>query len=198
MPAILKLNATGADVKKLQQMLNKQVKAGLKVSGTFDAATEKALKDFQKKNKLKPDGQAGPKTMAALASVAGAAAGVGAAMTGIGAAAGAGAKAAGKMAAAGAKTAGKAAAGAADALKGKTKAIKGLKAELAKVIRAQDFHRKIQQDLEKSLSGLKDDAQLMQFELQDMMAQMNRAQSARSDALKKLHETATSIIRNIK
>ncbi|MGR3320827.1 MAG: peptidoglycan-binding domain-containing protein [Pseudooceanicola sp.] len=63
--AILKKGAKGADVRKLQEALNKNG-AKLKVDGDFGKNTETAVKAFQKKAKLKADGQVGPLTEAAL------------------------------------------------------------------------------------------------------------------------------------
>jgi len=75
MPAVLKKGAKGADVKKLQEQLNKAgAKPPLKTDGSFGDKTVKALSEFQKKNKLRPDGAAGPKTMATLQKDGGAAA----------------------------------------------------------------------------------------------------------------------------
>jgi len=63
----LKLNASGPEVKKLQAFLIKETKVKLNPSGTFDAATEDAVKRWQKKNKLKADGVFDPaKAIAAL------------------------------------------------------------------------------------------------------------------------------------
>ena len=63
--AILKKGAKGGDVKKAQKLLNKNG-AKLKEDGDFGAKTEAATKTFQKKVKLKVDGQIGPITTAAL------------------------------------------------------------------------------------------------------------------------------------
>jgi peptidoglycan hydrolase-like protein with peptidoglycan-binding domain len=63
----LKLNAKGADVKALQEQLNKAgAKPKLKADGVFGPVTEKAVMAFQKKQKLKADGVAGAKTMVKL------------------------------------------------------------------------------------------------------------------------------------
>ncbi len=68
----LKKGSKGADVKSLQEQLNKAgAKPKLKVDGGFGAKTEEALKQFQKKNRLKDDGVAGAKTMATLEKKAG-------------------------------------------------------------------------------------------------------------------------------
>lgn len=58
----LQKGATGSQVKKLQKCLNKLIKAGLAVDGSFGPATLKAVKKFQKKYKLAVDGSVGPKT----------------------------------------------------------------------------------------------------------------------------------------
>ena len=56
----LRRGATGDAVKELQ------TKIGLEATGTFDAATEAALRQFQRDNGLVPDGIAGPRTWATL------------------------------------------------------------------------------------------------------------------------------------
>ena len=63
--AVLKKGSRGENVKKLQQALKAK---GYKVSadGVFGANTEKAVKAFQKKNKLTADGVVGRKTAAKL------------------------------------------------------------------------------------------------------------------------------------
>lgn len=50
----------------LQTMLNKVMKSGLTVDGDFGSATEKAVKNFQKKYGLTVDGKVGPETWTAL------------------------------------------------------------------------------------------------------------------------------------
>jgi len=55
----------GADVKLLQTMLNSNGYA-LKVDGFFGKLTQAAVKDYQSKNGLVPDGIVGPKTLAKL------------------------------------------------------------------------------------------------------------------------------------
>jgi len=65
--ADFKNGSSGGEVKKLQEMLiAAQAKPKIKATGKFDGPTEEALKYFQKKNKLKPDGVATPKIFAAL------------------------------------------------------------------------------------------------------------------------------------
>jgi len=59
----LKLNASGPEVKKLQAFLIKEMKVKLDVSGRFDAATEDAVRRWQKKNELKADGVFDPKAI---------------------------------------------------------------------------------------------------------------------------------------
>jgi N-acetyl-anhydromuramyl-L-alanine amidase AmpD len=56
----LRRTATGAQVEALQKKL------ALKSTGTFDANTEAAIRQFQRDHDLVPDGIAGPKTWAAL------------------------------------------------------------------------------------------------------------------------------------
>lgn len=66
--AVLRIGSRGNDVKKLQEGLNKAMKPSpkLKPDGEFGSVTDKAVREFQKKNKLKPDGIVGPKTMAMI------------------------------------------------------------------------------------------------------------------------------------
>lgn len=70
-PRVLKNGMSGADVKTLQQKL---IKAGFYcgkygADGDFGDATEMAVRRFQTQHGLAVDGQAGPKTMAALDAV---------------------------------------------------------------------------------------------------------------------------------
>lgn len=65
----LKYGDTGAQVKNLQKCLNKIMKAGLAVDGSFGKGTEKAVKDFQKKYKLEVDGICGPNTRKKIKSL---------------------------------------------------------------------------------------------------------------------------------
>lgn len=58
--------ARGEDVKKLQKALNANGYK-LSVDGKFGPQTQKAVKDYQKKNKLKVDGVVGKNTWSALA-----------------------------------------------------------------------------------------------------------------------------------
>ena len=62
----IKKGSRGDDVKKLQQALNKACNCGLSEDGVFGAKTETALKDYQRKYGLTPDGIAGPKTWSKL------------------------------------------------------------------------------------------------------------------------------------
>ncbi len=57
---ILKLGSTGEDVKILQEKL------GLKADGSFGPGTEKAVKEWQSKNGLTPDGVVGDKSWSLL------------------------------------------------------------------------------------------------------------------------------------
>jgi putative chitinase len=57
---ILKLGSTGEDVKALQEKL------GLKADGSFGPGTEKAVKEWQSKNGLTPDGVVGDKSWSFL------------------------------------------------------------------------------------------------------------------------------------
>lgn len=62
----LRRGATGELVKSVQEYLNDTIDAGLDVDGLFGAATEKAVKYFQRVNGLTADGVVGPKTWAAM------------------------------------------------------------------------------------------------------------------------------------
>ncbi|MEP4198914.1 MAG: peptidoglycan-binding domain-containing protein [Aliishimia sp.] len=64
--AVLKAKSKGKDVIELQKALNKAVSSKLDLDGQFGKQTEAAVKKFQKKNKLKPDGVAGMNTLAKL------------------------------------------------------------------------------------------------------------------------------------
>lgn len=65
----LKYGMTGEQVKRLQKCLNKTIKAGLAVDGSFGAKTLAAVKKFQKKYGLEVDGIAGPITRAKIKSL---------------------------------------------------------------------------------------------------------------------------------
>ena len=58
----LKKGSTGEQVKLLQQFLNWYGGCDLVVDGIFGPATDKAVRNFQKKNGLEVDGIVGPKT----------------------------------------------------------------------------------------------------------------------------------------
>lgn len=66
----LELGVKGADVKKLQSEFNRVFPgypgADLKTDGSFGPATERQVKEFQKRVGLKVDGKVGPATRAAL------------------------------------------------------------------------------------------------------------------------------------
>lgn len=65
--AVLKKGSKGAEVRKLQEALNKaKVKPMLKVDGDFGKNTEAAVRDFQKRARIKVDGKVGAETWAAL------------------------------------------------------------------------------------------------------------------------------------
>ena len=65
--AILKKGSKGSEVKALQTALNSNgARPKLDVDGDFGPLTEAAVKEFQKRAKIKTDGQAGDTTMAAL------------------------------------------------------------------------------------------------------------------------------------
>lgn len=64
--SVLKKSSKGEEVKTLQRLLNAIQNAKLTVDGSFGSATEKAVKAFQKTNKLTQDGIVGAKTWEAL------------------------------------------------------------------------------------------------------------------------------------
>jgi peptidoglycan hydrolase-like protein with peptidoglycan-binding domain len=65
--ASIKKGSKGSGVKDLQTNLNKAgAKPGLKVDGICGPITEQAVKSFQKKCGLKPDGRAGDYTLASI------------------------------------------------------------------------------------------------------------------------------------
>ena len=65
----LKKDCRGEDVKALQILLHGRGFSCGKADGIFGKNTEKAVKDFQQKNKLTADGIAGKNTMMALLGV---------------------------------------------------------------------------------------------------------------------------------
>jgi len=66
---VLGLGATGDDVRTLQQILRSRKYGPLAVTGTFDAATEAAVKNFQSAAHLTVDGIVGPETRPALVAL---------------------------------------------------------------------------------------------------------------------------------
>ena len=64
--ANLKIGSRGDEVKQLQTALNKTGNYNLKVDGIYGKDTDKAVRDYQGKNKLSVDGIAGVKTLGAL------------------------------------------------------------------------------------------------------------------------------------
>jgi peptidoglycan hydrolase-like protein with peptidoglycan-binding domain len=64
-PTVFKLGDKGDTVKEIQQKLNK-FGYKLSVDGSFGAATKSAVLDFQKRNKINPDGMVGAETLAKL------------------------------------------------------------------------------------------------------------------------------------
>jgi len=68
--AVLKKGSKGSEVKKIQKLLNSGLKPSPKLpeNGDFTAATEEAVKAFQKKARLKVDGIVGKNTIAALSN----------------------------------------------------------------------------------------------------------------------------------
>jgi Putative peptidoglycan binding domain len=64
---VLKRGMSGEQVKTLQFLL-KEAGFDVVIDGDFGRTTQRALVEFQKKNKLAADGRAGPKTVEALTS----------------------------------------------------------------------------------------------------------------------------------
>lgn len=62
---VLKLGSRGEAVKRLQRRLN-DFGLGLIVDGIFGPATEAAVKQYQRDNRLKVDGIVGPETWNSL------------------------------------------------------------------------------------------------------------------------------------
>jgi N-acetylmuramoyl-L-alanine amidase len=63
---VVKQGNTGATVRKIQQKLKNWGYYKGSVDGIFGSRTKEAIKYFQRKNGLKVDGIAGPKTLAAM------------------------------------------------------------------------------------------------------------------------------------
>ena len=63
-PPVIKIKSTGEQVKKLQKFLNWYGDYGLTVDGDCGEKTTKAIKMFQKAEKLTVDGKFGPKSLA--------------------------------------------------------------------------------------------------------------------------------------
>ena len=68
MASVYKNGSSGPAVKEIQKLLNKALKPSpnLEEDGEFGAATEAAVKAYQKKSSLKPDGIVGQETLTAL------------------------------------------------------------------------------------------------------------------------------------
>src|SRR4030095_16865597 len=65
--ATLSIGATGHDVRRLQRIfVMTKALAPSSITGTFDATTQKAVKDFQQGAGLTVDGIVGPQTWQAL------------------------------------------------------------------------------------------------------------------------------------
>ena len=68
-PPVIKIKSTGEQVKKLQKFLNWYGDYGLTVDGDCGKKTTKAIKMFQKAEKLTVDGEFGPKSLAAAKTI---------------------------------------------------------------------------------------------------------------------------------
>ena len=68
-PPVIKIKSTGEQVKKLQKFLNWYGDYGLTVDGDCGEKTTKAIKMFQKAEKLTVDGKFGPKSLAAAKTI---------------------------------------------------------------------------------------------------------------------------------
>ena len=68
-PPVIKIKSTGKQVKKLQKFLNWYGDYGLTVDGNCGEKTTKAIKMFQKAEKLTVDGEFGPKSLAAAKTI---------------------------------------------------------------------------------------------------------------------------------
>ena len=68
-PPVIKIKSTGEQVRRLQKFLNWYGDYGLKVDGNCGEKTVKAIKMFQKAEKLTVDGKFGPKSLAAAKSI---------------------------------------------------------------------------------------------------------------------------------
>ena len=68
-PPVIQIKSTGEQVKKLQKFLNWYGDYGLTVDGDCGEKTTKAIKMFQKAEKLTVDGEFGPKSLAAAKTI---------------------------------------------------------------------------------------------------------------------------------
>lgn len=68
-PPTIKMKSTGEQVRRLQKFLNWYGDYGLKVDGNCGEKTVKAIKMFQKAEKLTVDGKFGPKSLAVAKSI---------------------------------------------------------------------------------------------------------------------------------
>ncbi len=66
---VLSRGATGDDVRTLQQILRSRAYGTLSPTGSFDEATEEAVRSFQRDAKLAVDGIVGPQTRPALVAL---------------------------------------------------------------------------------------------------------------------------------
>jgi len=180
MAATIKLGASGPAVKQVQQLLARVGAARLKVSGEFDAATEAAVKTFQKQQKVAASGEVDGSLLKLLMQLQ---------------------KAAAKneqqdRKLAKAKLTEKQRQ-AMEALRGQTTQIKAMRDKLAESRRASSEFERWLQGLEKMLATVGDDAQLANISLQNVLQKQQQTMQMMSNVSKKLHETAMGIIRNI-
>jgi len=71
MSTVLRLGASGAEVRQLQELLNKTGHFAIALDGEFGKLTEVAVKTFQTRYGIVPDGVVGPVTLNALQGGAG-------------------------------------------------------------------------------------------------------------------------------
>lgn len=177
MAKIMKMRASGPDVKAFQKFLNKTFKCKLKEDGKFGPKMEEAVKGAQKIRKLKIDGIVGPKTIAALGALG--------SDNAEGAKEDKNAKGKGK---------GK---DKAEALKGQTKQIKTLQDHFSRTKRAcEDFIKQVEL-WERDLGKYRDDSQLVRFDFQSMQKQQKVRMQMMSTTARGLEDSIKKAVGSI-